>query len=189
MRIIGGKLKGSSLYISKNLTTRPLKDLVRESIFNLLIHSNKILFKFEKIDVLDLYSGTGSFGLECLSREANSICFVENSKETIKILKKNIEKLSIKKKTKILSNDVFTSIEKTNISKFKFDLIFCDPPYKDKNIEQLIELIFKKSLLNKNGIIVIHRNKITDEKFPNYFEIFDERTYGLSKIIFGKILC
>ena len=77
MRIIGGKLKGSKLYISKKSTTRPLKDLVRESIFNLLIHSNKISFKFEKINVLDLYSGTGSFGLECISREADSVCFVE----------------------------------------------------------------------------------------------------------------
>ena len=85
MRIIGGKFKGSSLYFSKDLNTRPLKDLVRESIFNLLIHSNKILFKFEKINVLDLYSGTGSFGIECLSREANNIFFVENSKETINI--------------------------------------------------------------------------------------------------------
>ena len=189
MRIIAGKLKGATLYIPRDKNTRPLKDSVRENIFNLLTHSNKILFQFEQSNILDLYAGTGSFGLECISRQADNVYFIEKEKSALKILKKNIEKLSIKKKTKILSNDVFASIEKTNISKFKFDLIFCDPPYKDKNIEQLIELIFKKSLLNKNGIIVIHRNKITDEKFPNYFEIFDERTYGLSKIIFGKILC
>ena len=80
-------------------------------------------------------------------------------------------------------------LKKKNISEFKFDLIFCDPPYKNKNIEKLIEIIFNKSLLNKNGIIVLHRNKITEEKFPNYFKIIDERTYGVSKIIFGKILC
>ena len=95
MRIIGGKLKGSNLYSSKNLSTRPLKDLVRESIFNLLIHSNKISFKFEKSNILDLYAGTGSFGLECASREAKSIFFVENEKEAIETLKKNIKKFKV----------------------------------------------------------------------------------------------
>ena len=76
MRIIAGKLKGSSLHMPKNKNTRPLKDLARESIFNLLTHSNKISFKFEKSNILDLYSGTGSFGLECISRDAKSVFFI-----------------------------------------------------------------------------------------------------------------
>ena len=66
MRIIAGKLKGSSLHMPKNKNTRPLKDLARESIFNLLTHSNKISFQLKHSSVLDLYAGTGSFGLECL---------------------------------------------------------------------------------------------------------------------------
>ena len=189
MRIIAGKLKGTTLYIPKDKNTRPLKDVVRENIFNLLIHSSKILFQFEQSNILDLYAGTGSFGLEGISRQANSVYFIEKEKSALKILEKNIEKLSIKKKTTILPNDVFSSIRKKNISEIKFDLIFCDPPYKDKNIKELIKLIFNKSLLNKNGIIVLHRNKMTYEEFPNYFKIIDERTYGISKIIFGKILC
>ena len=69
-------------------------------------HSNKISFRLEKSDVLDLYAGTGSFGLECLSRYANSVCFIEKEKEAIEILEKNITKLKIKNKTKILSNNV-----------------------------------------------------------------------------------
>ena len=188
MRIIGGKLKGSNLYISKNLSTRPLKDLVRESIFNLLAHSNKISFKFEKINVLDLYSGTGSFGLECLSREAGNVCFIENSKESIKILRKNIEKLNLNNTSKIFSGDVFQEIEKGEICKSKFNLIFCDPPFKNIDVERLINLIIKKNLLKENGIIVLHRNKTSKENFPNKFKIIDERIYGLSRIIFGKIL-
>ena len=60
--------------------TRPLKDIARESIFNLLNHSNKILLRLKRSNVLDLYAGTGSFGLECLSREAESVCFVEKKK-------------------------------------------------------------------------------------------------------------
>ena len=106
----------------------------------------------------------------------------------IENLKKNIEKLKVKNKTNIFFSDIFKLIEKKNISELKFDIIFCDPPFKDKNIKKLIELIFNKNLLNKNGIIILHRRKTTKEKLPNYFEIVEERTYGISKIIFGKFL-
>ena len=101
MRIIAGKLKGTILHLPKDKNTRPLKDLVRESIFNLLNHSNKISIKLENSNILDLYAGTGSFGLECLSRQANSVCFVEKKKDAIEILEKNIKKLRVKKKIRI----------------------------------------------------------------------------------------
>ena len=188
MRIIAGKLKGFTLHMPKGKNTRPLKDLIRESIFNLLTHSNKILLQLKQSNVLDLYAGAGSFGLECLSRQAKSVCFIEKRKDAVKILEKNIEKLKVKNKIKIFFNDIFELIEKQNIFKSKFDLIFCDPPFKDTNVEKLIELIFNKNLLNKNGIIILHRNKTTKEKLPNYFKIVDERVYGISKIIFGKLL-
>ena len=188
MRIIAGDFKGFTLYMPKNKNTRPLKDLTRESIFNLLTHSKKILLELKQSNVLDLYAGTGSFGLECLSRQANSVCFIEKEKDAIEILEKNIKKLKVKNKIKIFFNDIFELIEKQNTFKSKFELIFCDPPFKNTNIEKLIELIFNKNLLNKNGIIILHRSKNTKEKLPNYFEIVDKRTYGMSKIIFGKFL-
>ena len=188
MRIIAGKLKGFTLHMPKGKNTRPLKDLVRESIFNLLSHSNKTLLQLKQSNVLDLYAGAGSFGLECLSRQAKSVCFIEKRKDAVKILEKNIEKLKVKNKIKVFFNDIFELIKKQNIFESKFDLIFCDPPFKDTNIEKLIELIFNKNLLNKNGIIILHRNKTTKEKLPNYFKIVDERVYGISKIIFGKLL-
>ena len=188
MRIIAGKLKGSTLHIPKDKNTRPLKDMVRESIFNLLTHSNKISLQLKQTNILDLYAGTGSFGLECLSREAKHAYFIENQKAAFEILEKNIEKLKIKKKTKIFFNDVFNLIKEQNILLSKFDLIFCDPPFKDKHVGQLIELIFKRNLLKKNGIIILHRNKTIEEKLPNNFDILDERVYGISKIFFGKLL-
>ena len=188
MRIIAGKLKGHILHLPKDKSTRPLKDLVKESIFNLLAHSNKISLKIQKSNILDLYSGTGSFGLECISRCAKCVYFVENGKSVIEILKKNIEKLNVKNKIKIFFNDIFDLIEKQNVLKSKFNLIFCDPPYKDTNVERLIKLIFDKNLIIKNGIIIIHRNKTTKDKLPDNFEILEERIYGISKIIFGKFL-
>ena len=188
MRIIAGKLKGSLLNISNNKITRPLKDVARESIFNLLIHSNKISFQLENSNILDLYAGTGSFGLECISRGANSVYFIENDKSAFKILEKNIEKLKIKKKTKVYFSKVFDLINSRNILLPKFDLIFCDPPFKKPNVVELIDLIFKKNLFKKNGIIILHRNKAAKDQFPSYFNVFDERIYGVSKIIFGQIL-
>jgi len=187
MRIISGELKGSILYIPKDKETRPLKDLARESIFNLLSHSNKISLKLEQTNVLDLYSGSGSFGLECLSRKAKIVYFVEKNINAIEILEKNIDKLKVKNKIKIFCNDIFKLIENKNILKLKFDIIFCDPPFKDKNIEKLIKLIFNKNLLNKKGVIILHRNKNFKDKFPDYFKILDTRIYGISKIIFGKL--
>ena len=188
MRIISGELKGSILYKTTGNNTRPLKDLVKESIFNLLIHSNKITFQFEKSKILDLYAGTGSFGLECISRKADVVNFVEKEKQALKILQKNIEKLEVKSKSKILSDDVFKLIEKKNVFDTKFDLIFCDPPFKSKDIEDLVKLILNKNILKKDGIIIIHRNKVTKEKLPNSLKIIEERINGLSKIILGKFL-
>ena len=186
MRIISGELRGSALYLPKNKNTRPLKDLVRESIFNLLTHSNKISFVFEKSKVLDLFSGTGAFGLECVSRKAGEVFFIEKEKDAIIILKKNIKKLSVENKTKIFTEDVFKIFKKNNFFSSKFNLIFCDPPFKNSNVKELFDLLLENKILKKNGIIILHRNKSFKEEFPDYFKIIDERIYGVSKIIFGK---
>ena len=188
MRIIAGKLKGTTLHLPQNKIIRPLKDRARESIFNLLTHSNKMSFQFEKSNILDLYAGTGSFGLECLSRQARSVCFIEKANDARKILEKNIEKLKVKKNVDIFFDDVFDSIKKQNIFKLKFDLIFCDPPFKDLGIRKLIQLIFSTNILRKDGILILHRNKNIKERLPNDFKIIDKRIYGISEVTFGKFL-
>lgn len=187
MRIIAGNLGGFSLYLKKDKTTRPLKDSARESIFNLITHSKKISFNLEQSNILDLYAGTGSFGLECLSRKAKKVYFVENDISAINILNKNIEKLEVKKFTHILSGDVINVIKNNNFN-LTFNLIFCDPPYKNSNIEKLIEMISSKNLLKKDGLIILHRHKNTKDKLPSYVEILEERLYGISKISFLKFL-
>ena len=194
MRIISGINKGLTIYGSEDKKIRPLKDMVRESIFNFLIHSKKVSMEIENSTILDLYSGTGSFGLECLSRLANKVIFIEKQKEAIEILKQNIKKLKVVEKTKILPEDVLTIINKVNVNTYnwifdlKFDLIFCDPPFKNLNINNLIKAIVEKKILKENSIIIIHRHKNTDEKLTKYLEIIDERVYGISKITFAKPL-
>ena len=106
MRIIGGKFRNKKINFPKNIKTRPLKDSVRENIFNILIHSNIIDIDFESLNVLDLYAGSGSFGIECLSRGASNVIFVEKDLDALFNLKKNINNINLSKNSKIISKDI-----------------------------------------------------------------------------------
>ena len=122
MRIISGTLKGKSINFLKNSTTRPLKDAVRENIFNILRHSNLINGVIENANILDLYSGIGSFGLECISRGAKKVTFVEHDRDAANILNENLVKLNIKNKATIMINKVEKILENNKIN--KFDIFF-----------------------------------------------------------------
>ena len=89
MRIISGKFRGKKITLPKDKKTRPLRDLVKESVFNLIQHSNKFDCVIDNSNILDLFSGSGSFGIECISRNAKKVVFIENYKEAIEVLKKN----------------------------------------------------------------------------------------------------
>ena len=188
MRIISGKFKSTKLFVPLDKETRPLKDLAKESIFNTLLHFKKLPFKFKNANILDLYAGTGSFGLECLSRHANKVTFVENNKNALKILKKNIYKLNIEKKTSVNKYSVLNYLSKIDNFNHRVDLIFLDPPYIEKNIFGLINYIIKANIIKKNGIIIIHRNKKSKDNYPNSFKLLDVKKYGISKIIIGNLV-
>ena len=98
MRIVSGSLKGKKINFLKSTTTRPLRDFVKESTFNVITHSNLINVSLENSNILDLYSGVGSFGIECLSRGAKKTTFVENNNNALMVLKENITQLKIEKK-------------------------------------------------------------------------------------------
>ena len=186
MRIISGKLKGKKILLPKDKLTRPLRDLVKESIFNLLEHSNKLNISTTNANVLDLFSGSGSFGLEIISRGAEKVTFVENYSPAYEILSKNIINLQCQNKTEIINSNCFDYIDKLNKEEMKFDLIFLDPPFKEKKINNLIENIKNKELLNKDGIIILHRHKKDDVVLTNNLNIIEQRSYGISKITFGN---
>ena len=185
MRIISGNFKGKKILKPKDKATCPLKDLTKESIFNIILHSNKFDIKIKNSNILDLFAGVGSFGLECLSRGASSIFFVENYKNVLEILKKNIFNLSYQNNSSVIEKDIFNNLNFKTFKK-KFDIIFLDPPYKEKKLYSLLQKIIESDILNKKGIIIIHRNKKEKEELPNKFNIIEEKTYGISKIIFGN---
>ncbi len=186
MRILSGKFKGKKLFLPSDKKTRPLKNLVKESIFNLLQHSNKINIRLENASILDLFSGSGSFGLECLSREAQKVIFFENYSEALKILNKNLKLLKINKNYEVIDVCCFDYFKSNRSLSKKFDIIFIDPPFKEMRINELLEKIIEKKLLKKNGVFIIHRHKNDKTKITPKLEIFENRKYGLSKIFFGS---
>ena len=184
MRIISGNFKGKKILQPKDKLTRPLKDLTKESIFNIIRHSKLLDIELENSNILDLFSGVGSFGLECLSRGAKHVIFLESYKEVLTVLKKNIKNIKQQKFSTILEKDIFA----TNTLKAfdnKFDIIFMDPPYKEKKLVDLLNTIIELQLLKENGVIIIHRHRKEEDKFPTEFNLIMEKNYGISKIIFG----
>jgi len=186
MRIISGSFKGKKILEPKDNKTRPLKDLTKESIFNIIQHSNKFKISFANSYILDLFSGVGSFGIECLSRGVEKVIFVENYPGVIPVLKKNLSGLKNITNYEIINKDIYKENIFLKLNN-KFDIIFLDPPYKDKNLENLLNDIKGQKVLNKDGIIVLHRHKNETDSLPSSFQIIEKKVYGISKIIF--LLC
>lgn len=159
MRVISGKVRGLKLNTPKNEDVRPTTDRVKESLFNIV--SPYIM----ESDVLDLFAGTGSLGIECLSRGANKCVFVDVSKESISIVKSNIKKARVENESIVLNLDFKDAINKLKIQNNKFDVIFMDPPYYKNMFIDALEKIDEASLLKEDGIIIIEHD--TKDKFPD----------------------
>ena len=183
MRIIGGSFKGKKLLQPNDSKTRPLKDLTKESIFNIINHTKKFNIHLNSSVVLDMFSGVGSFGIECISRGVKSVVFIENYRNVITVLKKNLKNLKSITNYQIIEYDVYNEKIYSSLNN-KFDIIFLDPPYKDKNYVSVLLKIKEKNLLTPNGILIIHRHKDEIDNLPLNFKILEEKKYGISKIFF-----
>ena len=186
MRIIGGKNKGRKIIPPVDRQTRPLRDIVKESIFNLIEHSNIFKVNINNSKILDLFSGSGSFGLECISRGAQYVLFVEHYKEILNVLKKNIINVDAYKKSVLIEKNCFDYLDQNKNWPHKFNIIFLDPPYKETKINLIIEKIKENEILEENGILIIHRHKKDNIDITSELKILDTRIYGISKIIIGS---
>ena len=137
MRIISGIYKGRRIQVPTNITARPTTDFAKEGLFNLL---NNII-DFEEIDMLDLFSGTGSIGLEFASRGAHNVVVVEQSERHCTFIKKTCTELKIEN-LQLFKTDVFDFVGKC---KTKFDVIFADPPYELEKLPQIPDFNFQAS--------------------------------------------
>jgi len=184
MRIIGGSFKGTKIFEAFDKNTRPLKDLVKESILNILEYSKDSKINLNNSLVLDLFSGTGSFGLECISRGASKVYFVENYDQSIEILNKNIKKLKCQNKAKVLNENAFNFFKNKELKNLKLDLIFLDPPYRANYHELVLNQIFNCNFIKKGTIVICEHSLDLNIKTNILWEIYDVRTYGQSKLSF-----
>lgn len=172
MRIISGKFKGRTITSPNSKFIRPMTDRVRVTLFDIL--TNKI--DFDGIKVLDLYSGSGSLGLEALSRGASSIHFVEKNFLIYKNLIKNIESIAVESQCKIFNMEAlkFSRLENQE----KYDLILADPPFFKDDIYEVVENLLANNFLTENGLIIIQRSIQTREKDELQFEVKPFKVIG-----------
>ena len=166
--------------------TRPLKDSVKENIFNILSHSKLINVVLNNSKILDLYSGIGSFGLEALSRGAKKVTFIEKDKNAINVLKTNISNLAVKDRVELFCDEINNALEKKKID--KFNILFLDPPFLDKSYIKIIQLIKNKKIYEKNNLVIIHREKKTEDDLRSILNVFLIKNYSRSKILFANFL-
>ncbi len=173
MRVLAGIYKSKKIQTINSVGTRPMMSKVREAIFN------SIQFMIKEKDVLDLYSGSGSLGIESLSRGANYVTFVELSKECILILKKNVE--NVTSNFSIVNSSVNSFIEN---SFNKYHIIFYDPPFELDANKINEEVLIIENILYDMGLLIIHRHKSSEDiEFSKNYEIHREKNYGQSKIL------
>ena len=171
IRITGGKNRSRKLLTPENGLTKPTMDKVRAAVFNALNED----IKDKKI--LDLFSGSGSYGFEALSRDAKEVTFVEKEKEAVNTIKENAKALK-EENFKIVQSDVIDYLNKCSE---KFDIVFVDPPYKLDVYDAVVDTLESKSLLNENAIIVLESEKPLNIKEDKYKKnkLYN---YGLAKI-------
>lgn len=176
MRIITGKRRGLKLLSPKGQNTRPTESRIKESLFN-------ILGNVSGSTACDLFAGSGAIGLEFLSRDAKEVYFIENNKEALDVLKKNIKKANLSG-FQIIENDYKFAIEKmVNLGK-KFDYVYIDPPYDKKSIYNDVLKIIYNTQIFEDSLIIVESDK--DVKIDNIrlFNILDERNYRNTKLYF-----
>ncbi len=176
MRIISGKFRGTVIPSPKEEIVKPTLDRIKENIFNI------IQFEVPNSTALDLFCGSGALGLECISRGANEVHFVDNNKANILSLKSFLTKLKCEN-AKLHSCDYYEALKTFVATNTKFDIIFLDPPYDSGLAEVALQKIFKFGLLSPNGVVVWeHPTEYDNSKYKQ--KIKDSRIYGKVQVDF-----
>lgn len=180
MRIIAGRHKGRPIHAPKGRDTRPTSDRVRESLFAMLDG----LDLFEGTRVLDLFAGSGSLGLEALSRGASDVTFVDQGSGAVSALKRSIADLGEVGRTRLLAQRAQTAVDRLAEDGETFDLIFADPPYPLGEDELARLLASTRGLLRDlNALTVVERSvRSTQPTLPPQLELYRDRTYGETRI-------
>jgi 16S rRNA (guanine966-N2)-methyltransferase len=175
VRIISGKFGGRLIEAPDGTTTHPMSERVRGSLFNMLGETIK------NAEVLDAFAGTGSLGLEALSRGAKHATFIERDRAASDILVKNISKLNANADATVLQMNVATFITK-NPEKI-YDVIFTDPPYNDMQLSTVSRLV---KILSPSGIMILSYPGRGEVLPINGIVVVDNRSYGTAALAFYR---
>lgn len=178
MRVIGGEFRSRKLFEVDSDKTRETRDRVKESIFNSI---NTQLYGAK---VLDLFAGSGSLGIEAISRGSSSSVFIDVNNRAVRTIKANLDNLNINERSSVYQSDYLSYL---NNCSDVFDVILLDPPYELKVINECVKIIADKRLLAKNGIIVTlygKDNSINLEKFD--IISYKEKKMGITNITYLK---
>ena len=181
MRIIAGTARSLPLKTIEGLETRPTTDKIKETLFNMLQNDVPGCY------FLDLFAGSGQIGLEAISRGALYAVFIENNRKAAKCIEDNIAFTKFTKESRLLTTDVISGISSLE-GKYKFDIIFMDPPY-DKELErEVLEYLKSSSLLKEDTLVITEASLQTDLSYVNElgFTILKEKCYKTNKHIFLK---
>ena len=179
MRIIGGKYKSRVLAEFTGSDVRPTSDRAREALFNILS------LKTYGARVLDLFAGSGALGIESLSRGAKEVVFNDCSRDSLAILKKNLNTLKITvggEEAKVYCSDYLVCLDRMQGA---FDIVLIDPPYRFDYGEKALEKIAQRGLLSENGVAVYERDRAFEGEIAG-LEKFDERKYGKAYFAFFR---
>lgn len=181
MRIIAGLAKGRNLLSPEGMETRPTLDRIKESIFNII--QNDVPYA----TVLDVFAGTGSLGLEAVSRGAKQCYLIDKSPITFPLLHKNVKNLNFQEICTCLNMDSYNALHKLADDEVVFSLIFIDPPYMKNMIPKAIEIIDDKNLLYKDGLIVTKIDSSEEIYHGNgKINLIDFRKYGNTTVCFYR---
>jgi len=182
MRIIGGENRGRIIRMPKLVKIRPTQDRVREAIFNVIRGA------IPGSDILDLYAGSGAFGIEALSRGAISSIFVDNNIKCIETIKENLNVVDEKvKNTQLYKEKVVTAIKRLGRKGLKFSLIFMDPPYCGQDIKNCLINIKAYDILCEHGFIIAEHS-VKDEipEKEGNLSLFKRNRYGDTAVSFYR---
>jgi 16S rRNA (guanine(966)-N(2))-methyltransferase RsmD len=171
MRVISGQARGLKLKAPEGLETRPTTDRIKESFFNIISQ------ELYDADFLDLFSGSGSIGIEALSRGSASAVFVDAGNQSIEIIKDNLSRARLTDKAEVIKGNVLSVIDSLGAKGKQFDIIFMDPPYSMGLVEASLDAIRKANILKDNGFIVAEQSVTEPELKPAGFEVFRIKDY------------
>ena len=173
MRIITGLARGCKLKTPKGRETRPTADRIKESLFNILGGAVSDTL------VLDIFAGTGNLGLEALSRGAAQAVFVDQSSESIQLIRANAEHTHLAAQAEIIKSDVFAALQRLERSGRKFSLVFCDPPYKKELCQRALRFFDRAALLTDGALVIVEHAR--EDALPNDWaslELVRNQSYG-----------